>query len=121
MRLLRCVLVAASAAGCQPSGSPESEPAVVEPAVFAAWPRVTERPVRVSLRQSMACIALPPYRPDARSATASSRDPHAGYSIVVRVSPDGVAAYREGRPLPAGAVVIKEKYDDGAASGPLQA
>ena len=42
-------------------------------------------------------------------------------SIVVRVSPNAVAAYREGRPLPAGAVVIKEKYDDPSASGPLRA
>jgi hypothetical protein len=43
------------------------------------------------------------------------------HSIVVRVSPEAAAAYREGRPLPAGAVVVKEKYDDASASGPLQA
>jgi hypothetical protein len=36
--------------------------------------------------------------------------PHAKYSIIVRVSPEGMAQFRDGRPLPTGAVVVKEKY-----------
>jgi len=119
---LACVLGVASLAGCRPPASPTTAPALVEPAVFATWPRVTERPLRVSAELSMLCTALPPRRsPERNAAAAGQRDPHAEYSIVVRVSPDGVAAYREGRALPAGAVVVKEKYADASASGPLQA
>lgn len=118
---LGCVLVIAGLAGCRPHASPTTAPALAEPAVFATWPRVTERPVRVSPELAMLCTALPPHRPTGRNAATSRRDPHADASIVVRVSPNAVAAYREGRSLPAGAVVIKEKYADASASGPLQA
>jgi hypothetical protein len=31
-----------------------------------------------------------------------------------------MGAFREGKPLPRGAVVVKEKYADGRATGPLQ-
>lgn len=115
------VLVAAGLAGCRPPASPTSAPALVEPAVFATWPRVTERPVRVSARLSMLCAIAPRARSADRNAATGQGDPHAEYAIVVRVSPDGAAAYREGRPLPAGAVVVKEKYADATASGPLRA
>ena len=43
-------------------------------------------------------------------AETKRHGPHAKYSIVVRVSPEAVAAFRQGNPLPAGAVVVKEKY-----------
>jgi hypothetical protein len=56
-----------------------------------------------------------------RGVTSGPDGPHAAYSIVVRVSPDGVDAYREGRPLPRGAVVVKEKYANASGSGPMQA
>ena len=114
------VLVAATLAGCRPPASPTTAPALAEPAVFSTWPRVTERPVRVTPQLSMLC-AVPPRGARAPDVATSQADPHAEYSIVVRVSPDAVAAYREGRPLPPGAVVVKEKYNDAAASGPLQA
>jgi hypothetical protein len=45
--------------------------------------------------------------------------PHVNYSIIVRVSPEAIALFREGKPLPTGAVVAKEKYADWSASGPL--
>jgi hypothetical protein len=91
-------------------------PALVEPAEFATWPRVTERPVRVSPALAAMCAVMP-----AHAAAPANPDPHADHAIVVRVSPGAAAAYREGRPLPAGAVVVKEKYDDASASGPLRA
>lgn len=114
------LLVAAGLAACHPPAPPSPQSALAEPAVFATWPRVTERPVRVSPALAMLCSALPARDTGARG-TAAAPDPHAEYAIVVRVSPDGVAAYREGRPLPAGAVVVKEKYADAAASGPMLA
>jgi hypothetical protein len=107
-------------AACQPPASPSTAPALVEPAVFATWPRVTERPVRVDRAVWLLCRALTPDELRARG-TPAEPNPHADYSIVVRVSPDGVAAYREGRPLPRGAVVVKEKYADASAEGPMQA
>ena len=113
------VLMVVGLAGCRPPASPTTAPALVDPAVFATWPRVTERPVRVSARQSMLCAISPPRR--SANVATSQVDPHAEYSIVVRVSPDAVDAYREGRSLPPGAVVVKEKYNDASASGPLQA
>ncbi|MFL5386344.1 MAG: cytochrome P460 family protein [Longimicrobiaceae bacterium] len=116
------MLVAAGLAGCRPPASPTTAPALVEPAEFATWPRVTERPVRVNSTLFMRCSLPPPPRGSvAHDAATSAADPHAEHSIVVRVSPDAVAAYREGRPLPAGAVVVKEKYNDASASGPLRA
>jgi hypothetical protein len=54
-------------------------------------------------------------------AAEAKHGPHAGFSIVVRVSPDAIEAFQDGRPLPVGAVVIKEKYADDAAAGPLHA
>jgi hypothetical protein len=39
----------------------------------------------------------------------------------VRVSPEAIAPFREGKRLPTGAVVVKEKYADELASGPLYA
>jgi hypothetical protein len=109
-------LAIACLASCQPSATPAPAPALAEPADFAAWPRVTERPIRVTPQLAAMCAVMP-----AGDTASRHRDPHAGHAIVVRVSPDAEAAYREGRPLPAGAVVVKEKYDDASASGPLRA
>jgi len=109
------MLAVAALASCQPA-TPVPVPALVEPAEFATWPRVTERPVRVSPALAAMCAVAP-----ARGAAPANPDPHADHAIVVRVSPAAEAAYREGRPLPAGAVVVKEKYDDASASGPLRA
>ena len=115
-RLRACVLAAALLAGCHPAAPRASTAALVESSVFATWPRVTERPVRVSRALWLLCRL-----PTAQDTLHQPHGPHAGYSIVVRVSPEAEAAFREGRPLPPGAVVIKEKYADASASGPMQA
>ena len=112
-------LVAAALAGCHSPPSPGTAPTLVEPSVFATWPRVTEKPVPVSPVLSRLCSVVP--ASDAQRVAVSMVGPHADHAIVVRVSPDAIEAYREGRPLPTGAVVVKEKYDDASASGPLQA
>ena len=117
VRMLGWGLVAAVLAGCRPPPSPSTAPDVADPAVFATWPKVTEEPIHVSRALSMLCVS----KPTAGHMAAILDAPDADHSIVVRVSPDGMAAYREGRPLPAGAVVVKEKYDDASASGPLRA
>lgn len=120
MRSLAGGVAAAILAGCHAPASPGTAPALVEPAVFATWPRVTEKPIPVSPRLSMLCAVLP--ADDARARhTAAIAGSHLDHAIVVRVSPEAMAAYREGRELPAGAVVVKEKYDDPSASGPLRA
>jgi hypothetical protein len=118
MRRLACGVVAAILAGCHAPALPGTVPALAEPPEFGTWPRVTEKPIPVSPRLSMLCVAQPSDDVWAH-ASAVPGGPH--HSIVVRVSPNAAAAYREGRPLPAGAVVIKEKYDDAEASGPLRA
>jgi hypothetical protein len=120
MRSPGWALMVAGLAACQPPASPSPPPPLVEPAVFATWPRVTGRPIRVSPELSAMCSVMPAGGAGTRE-TAARNDPHAEYSIVVRVSPDAVDAYREGKPLPHGAVVVKEKYADAAASGAMQA
>lgn len=92
-------------AGCQPSAPPGSASHVVEPADFATWPRITEQPVKVGPKMWKDC---------------RGPSPHAYEAIVVRVSPAAVVAFRQGSPLPVGAVVVKEKYADRLASGPMQ-
>jgi hypothetical protein len=118
MRWLARGLIAAILAGCNVPASPGTAPALAEPAEFATWPRVTEKPVQVGPELAMLCVTHPS---DGARAHASAIPGGLHHSIVVRVSPNAIAAYREGRPLPAGAVVVKEKYDDASASGPLRA
>ena len=121
LRLLAGALSVAVLAGCDPPASPGAVAALAEPAEFATWPRVSDVPVRVSPELSILCTALPARDARARHAGVGAGGPHTDHSIVVRVSPGAIAAYREGRPLPVGAMVIKEKYDDASASGPLRA
>lgn len=104
--------------GCQPPASPVSAPDLVEPAVFSTWASATEKPVQIGPDLWADCRAPTPE--EAKALDAKLHGLHAGYSIVVRVSPDAIAAFRDGKPLPVGAVVVKEKYADRLASGPLQ-
>jgi hypothetical protein len=55
----------------------------------------------------------------ARAADKKQHGPHAGLTIIVRVSPEARGAFDRSEPMPVGAVVVKEKY--GYASGPLVA
>lgn len=117
MRTLARGLLAAALAACHAPASPGTAPELADPTVFATWPRVTEEPIPVSRQLSLMCAI----HPAAGHMEAVLDGPPADHSIVVRVSPEAIAAYRQGRPLPAGAVVVKEKYDDASASGPLRA
>ena len=105
--------------GCQSRTPPASEPDLVEPVTFSTWPSVTDKPVQVGPDLWAWCRAPTPEEARARGAEARPHGPHASFSIIVRVSPEAIAPFREGKPLPPGAVVVKEKYVDGLTSGPL--
>lgn len=121
MRVSAMMLAALLLAGCQSELPPADDPALVEPATFSTWPATTDKPVQVGPVMWAFCRAPTPEEEKAQDAALKMHGPHAEYSIVVRVSPDAIAAFREGEPLPVGAIVVKEKYADGLASGPLQA
>jgi hypothetical protein len=87
-----------------------------EPVTFSTWPTATEKPVQVGPTLLLVCRAPTPEE----EAHDQRHGPHARYSIVVRVSPEAIGLFREGKPLPSGAVVVKEKYADGRATGPLE-
>jgi hypothetical protein len=106
-------------AGCQPETKPVLEVEPVEPGGFSAWPKVTDGPVQVGPGLWGLCREPTPEEARTRVASARSQGPHAGYSIVVRVSPDALAPFLGGKPLPTGAIVVKEKYADRLASGPM--
>ena len=106
--------------GCRPGARPRPDPARIEPATFSSWPSVTEYPVPVGPDLWALCRPPTPVEARARDGEVKRQGPHAGHSIVVRVSPEAVDAFRAGDRLPSGAVVIKEKYADRRASGPLR-
>jgi len=97
-------------AGCHSGTPPGSEPKLIEASPFSNWPSVTEMPVQVPpglwfLRRNPS-----PEEAQRRDAAAKAHGPHAKYSIIVRVSREAIVPFREGKPLPTGAVVAKEKY-----------
>lgn len=108
MRILGVFLLALLT-GCHASQPPEP-PKLPEPADFANWPSVTEKPVQIGPALWRYCRGPTPEETKAQEVAAKRSGPHANYSIVVRVSPDAITAFREGKPLPVGATVIKEKY-----------
>ena len=90
----------------------------IQPAVFASWPSVTEKPVQIGPGDWIPCNSVSsPERERERKAAAETSGPHASYSIVVRVSPNAAASFREGGTLPEGAVVVKEKHKIDGMSG----
>jgi hypothetical protein len=120
MRISVWLLSVVLLAGCQSETPPASESDLVEPATFSKWPSVTDEPVRVSSNLWALCSRMPtPEEARAIGAATKRHGPHASHSIVVRVSPEALAPFREGKPLPTGAVVVKEKYANPLASGPL--
>ncbi len=111
-------------AGCQPAAAPTPAadppikittptPKLPEPATFASWPKVTDKPVHVGPSLWTLCRAPESGEVQKREAEAAFHGPHVG-SIVVRVSPESLEAFRAGKPLPEGASVIKEKYKNGS-------
>jgi hypothetical protein len=117
MRQLAWVSIAVVAVGCQSETLPVREPDLDEPKTFLTWPSITEKPVQIGPDLWTFCraSAIGP----AEEAAARSHGPHSGRAVIVRVSPQGIVPFREGKLLPIGATVVKEKYADGNASGPL--
>jgi len=77
-------------------------------------------PVQVPPGLWFLCRNPSPEEAQRRDAEAKAHGPHAKYSIIVRVNPEAITLFREGKPLPTGAVVVKEKYyAGGPAPGPL--
>src|SRR5689334_15497894 len=59
------------------------------------------------------CRGMTPEETQIANAQAERHGPHVIYDIFVRVSPEAISQFREGKPLPTGAVVVKEKLADG--------
>lgn len=124
MRNSRWITAVVLVAGCSgtitgPQDSPgptppaKTEPELPTPAVFADWPKATDKPVHVGPALWVLCRMPTPKEAGEREAEAAAHGPHAG-TIVVRTSPEAIEAFRAGEPLPIGAAVIKEKYKDGS-------
>ena len=120
MRAFLWSLIVLFLAGCQAGLQSPPGPELVEPATFSHWPGVTKAPIPVGGALWGLCRALTPEEVQEQNAAAKAHGPHVAHAVVVRVSPDAVASFREGKPLPTGAMVVKEKYSDGLALGPLQ-
>jgi len=118
MRLHVAYMTVLLIAGCRQGTT--SEPVLVEPVEFATWPSVTDAPVAVGLDAWTFCRSPTPEEERRRAEESKSHGPHTGYTIVVRVSPNAMEAFRKNEPLPAGTVVIKEKYADLLAAGAMQ-
>ena len=130
---LAVALIAILAGGCSPTPAPSSTPPSlsaapvdaakneaaleipdlpeIQPRLFASWPSVTEKPVQIGPRDWTICASGPPPEWEReRHAAEEASGLHASYSIIVRVSPNAAASFREGGTLPEGAVVVKEKH-----------
>lgn len=94
-------------AGCQSRTRPVSKLEPIESFPFSPWPSVTEMPVPVDLSMWFDCAAPTPQE---LAAESKIHGPHAKYSIFVRVSPEAIDLFREGKLLPQGAIVVKEKH-----------
>ena len=120
------LLIVIGPAGCQQAPPAATDPALCEPNTFSAWPSVTDKPVVIGQELWLFCRSPTPEEIREREANAKNHGPHASHSIVVRVNPEAITAFREGRPLPVGATVVKEKYISGLGAeshqdlGPLQ-
>ena len=97
-------------ASCHSETQPGSEPSLIEASPFSNWPSVTDMPFPIRPYLWTDCIGPTLEEVRAMDAEAKGNGPHATYSIIVRVSPEEIAPFREGKPLPTGAVVVKEKY-----------
>ena len=119
MRASRGSVIIFLLAGCQ-TGSPPPDPELVEPGTFAQWPSVTDAPIPVSTRAWLLCRHPTPEEAQEQEAATKAHGPHAGHTIVVRVSPEAVASFRDGKPLPTGAIVVKEKHFGTLGTGPVE-
>ncbi|CAN5515630.1 hypothetical protein BH10PLA2_BH10PLA2_33100 [soil metagenome] len=108
--------------GCQkdpPAAAlPTNEPPAELPD-FASWPKVTEKPVRIGLWLSLLCRPANQQDLQKHKDKAAPHGPHSDHALIVRVNHEGLAAFRDGKPMPAGSVIVKEKYSDAGASAPM--
>ena len=93
MRLHVAFLTFLLLAGCRQGTM--SEPVLVEPVAFSVWPSVTEAPVPVGLAAWTWCRNPTPEEERLRAEESKPHGPHAGYAIVVRVSPNAIEAFRQ--------------------------
>ena len=100
--------------GCVPEEPVVGQTALPEPAVFSRWPSVTDKPVPVQIGVWVLCRSATPQE------AAAAEGPHARHLIKVRVSPEAIKPFRDNRPLPIGAMVIKEKHVLSSDSDPLR-
>ncbi|HEV3438638.1 MAG TPA: cytochrome P460 family protein [Gemmata sp.] len=107
--------------GCHPDRSPTGDSTLIEPSTFSAWPKAADKPIKVGPVQWLFCRAPTQKEEEAQKEIIKTHGPHMGFSIIVRTSPEAIAPFREGKPLPVGSVVVKEKYADALATGPLYA
>ncbi len=105
-------------AGCGKTGpkvplSPEPTSsgyiAVPEPSEFSSWPSTTKKRFPIDHTLSTLCRAIT-NEEERKEMAQKTLGQHAGYDILVRVSPNAIDAYQKGEPLPTGAKVVKEKY-----------
>lgn len=89
-----------------------SNPPLVDPATFADWPRAMEQPVRMLPDISAFCRPVSTEESQAHAEKVKAKGPHGSMPIRVRVSPDHFLAFQNGQPLPAGTVIVKEKWQD---------
>jgi hypothetical protein len=109
-----CAIIAL--AGCE-AGPPDAADApLLEPKVFHGWAKLTDRPVVVSPAASMLCSTTPQ-----EIAAAKEFGPHASYSIVVRANSPINELLQNGGHCSPGTIVVKEKYQNSTATGPLHA
>jgi hypothetical protein len=119
MRTLTLTVVYLAMCGCQPPSPASSaavpqvtEAALPQPAVFATWPTITDKPIYITGADPTPCRAA--------LNAEDMHGPHGKHVIVVRVNPEARAAFLAGTALPLGSVVVKEKYADEKATGARQ-
>lgn len=114
MRRAMFLMLGLVVAGCEtptePTNPSVEPPALPTPAEFAAWPTATAEPVQVVPASWLLCRM--PTAADKRR-DVDEHGPHNELFIVVRATPDAMAAYRNRQAMPVGSTVVKEKHKDG--------
>src|SRR3569833_547036 len=96
MRLL--IVAAVVCLGChrQSASATVAELPLVDPLEFGKWPSVTKQPIETGPALWRLCRA--PISDDERNQKSlqDTEGPHAGYSIVLRVSPNASKSFHDG-------------------------
>lgn len=81
---------------------------VPEPPEFSSWPSTTKKRFPIDHTLSTLCRRIT--NEEEKRIAKKTLGQHAGYDILVRVSPNAIDDYQKGELLPIGAKVVKEKY-----------